>query len=236
MTGRADVDKQVLQVALTAAVVRYDTQETEELSRQALDAGMPPVKVIDALSAGMRQVGEQWNRMLVFLPEVLLAARAYYAGLEVVKPELAEPGGLEPFATMVIGTIYGDVHTVGKDVAIPVFQAEGFRVIDLGIDVKPEKFLEAIREHRPEVVGLGTYMSETFMHTRAVVQAFEEAGVRDQFLVVCGGPAVDSRAAKRMGADDAFRDAWVAVQQVKEMVAQRARRKGAAESCGEVGK
>lgn len=221
MSGRQETDKEALRAALTDVVTRYDVKGAEALSLQALSAGLSPAEVINALSAGMRQVGELWNKMELFLPEVMIAVRAYYAGLGVVRPRLSEAPGAQPLATMVIGTIYGDVHTVGKDVAAPVFEAEGFRVIDLGIDVKPAGYLEAIRQHQPQVVGLGTYMSETFMHTRDVVRAFEEAGVRDRLLVICGGPSVDSRAAKRMGADDAFRDAWVAVQEVKRLVNER---------------
>ena len=221
MADQRGSERQAMEGALADAIARYDVPGAERLAREALAVGLTPAEVVRALSAGMRQVGDLWNRMELFLPEVIIAARAFYAGLGVVRPRMAEGAGGGSPATMVIGTIYGDVHTVGKDVAVPVFEAEGFRVVDLGIDVKPARYLEAIREHRPQVVGLGTYMSETFMHVRDLVQAFEEAGVRDRFLLVCGGPSVDSRAAKRMGADDAFRDAWVAVQEVKRMLVER---------------
>ncbi len=221
MADQRGSDKQTMEGTLSDSIARYDVLGAERLSREALAAGLTPAEVVRALSAGMRKVGELWNSMELFLPEVMIAARAYYAGLNAVRPRMAESAGGESLATMVIGTIYGDVHTVGKDVAVPVFEAEGFRVVDLGIDVKPARYLEAIREHRPQVVGLGTYMSESFMHVRDLVRAFEEAGVRDRFLLVCGGPSVDSRAAKRMGADDAFRDAWVAVQEVKRMLVER---------------
>ncbi|MGB9604870.1 MAG: cobalamin B12-binding domain-containing protein, partial [Bryobacteraceae bacterium] len=114
--------------------------------------------------------------------------------------------------------IHGDIHTVGKDVAVPVFQAAGYDVIDLGVDVPDEHFVEAIREHQPDIVGLGTYMTSTFMHTRETVRVIEQAGLRDRVKIICGGPAVDPDAARRMGADDASDDAWEAVAKLDRLV------------------
>jgi 5-methyltetrahydrofolate--homocysteine methyltransferase len=112
---------------------------------------------------------------------------------------------------MILGTIHGDIHTVGKDVAIPVFQAAGYEVIDLGVDVPDSGFVDAIRKHQPQIVGLGTYMTSTFMHARETVRVIADAGLRSEVKIICGGPAVDSGAAKRMGCDDASDDAWEAV-------------------------
>jgi 5-methyltetrahydrofolate--homocysteine methyltransferase len=125
---------------------------------------------------------------------------------------------------MVIGTIYGDIHTVGKDVAIPVFEAAGFDVIDLGAAVPDEKFVEAVREHKPQLVGLGTYMTSTFMHTRETVKALADAGLRAGVKVICGGPAVDAPTARKMGADDASDNAWDAVEKMKRLAAELATR------------
>jgi 5-methyltetrahydrofolate--homocysteine methyltransferase len=118
-------------------------------------------------------------------------------------------------ASIVMDTIFGDIHTVGKDVAIPVFESAGFNAIDLGIDVSPDKFVKAAIENKAELVGLGTYMSETFFHVPEVVDAFKKAGIRDRVKIICGGPAVDPETARKLGADDASSDAWEAVEKMK---------------------
>ena len=104
---------------------------------------------------------------------------------------------------------------MGKDVAVPVFRAAGFDVVDLGIDVADEAFVDAIRQHDPDIVGLGTYMTSTFMHTGETVKAIQQAGLRDRVRIICGGPSVDARAAIKMGADDASDNAWVGVEKME---------------------
>jgi len=165
-------------------------------------------------------VGQKFQEGEVFMPEVLVSCDTYYAGLKLLEPLIKQAGGVQSKGKMIIGTIYGDIHTVGKDVAVPVFSAAGFEVIDLGVDVPDEKFVEAIREHKPQLVGLGTYMTATFMHTAETVKAIKEAGLRDQVKIICGGPAVDARTARRMGADDASDNAWEAVKKMEALVAE----------------
>lgn len=206
---------------LAEAVVRLSKRDAALLAQEALDAGLSPHTILaEGLSRGMQVVGEAFKRNEVFIPEVLVACDAYYAGLEVVRPHIRPDDRSRFTATMVIGTIYGDIHSVGKDVAIPVFEAAGFHVIDLGVAVPDEKFVEAIREHSPELVGLGTYMTATFMHTRETVRAITEAGLRHQVKIICGGPSVDARAARQMGADDASDNAWEAVEKMRALVRQ----------------
>jgi len=204
---------------LSKAVLALDFKGTPSLAREALQAGIPAASVIaDGLSRGMREVGQKFKCGEMFMPEVLVACDAYYAGLAEVRPHL-EPDGLTgKRGTIVMGTIYGDIHSVGKDVAAPVFEAAGYKVIDLGIDVPARKFVEAIRTHRPQIVGLGTYMTATFMHTRDVVEELRKAGVRDEVRIICGGPAVDAARARSLGADDASDDAWEAIRKMDRMV------------------
>jgi len=207
--------------ALADAVQKLDTASGETLAREALDAGIPPYEIIaDGLSRGMQVVGEKFKCAEVYLPEVLVACDVYYAGLDVVRPHI-KPADRDRFvATMVIGTIHGDVHTVGKDVAIPVFESAGFNVVDLGAAVPDEKFIEAIQEHNPQLVGLGTYMTSTFMHTKETVSKIAEAGLRDGVKVICGGPSVSPDAARRLGADDASDNAWEAVEKMRRLLAE----------------
>ncbi|MGQ9525566.1 MAG: cobalamin B12-binding domain-containing protein [Armatimonadota bacterium] len=206
---------------LAEAVAKLYRDIVPRLAQDALDAGLSPYEIIaEGLSKGMRIVGEQFKRNEVYIPEVLVACDAYYAGLNVVRPHIDRAERDKFLGTMVIGTIYGDVHTVGKDVAVPIFEAAGLNVIDLGVGVPAEGFVNAVKEHDAQIVGLGTYMTSSFMHTKHVVDALREAGVRDKVKVICGGPSVNPEAARRMGADDASDDAWEAVDKIKALLNQ----------------
>jgi len=211
--------KEEILYELAEAVHNLDVQGIPQRVQMALDAGLEPSEILaKGLSAGMRIVGEEFKTGQKFMPEVLVACDAYYAGLDVVKPLIESSGEREYVATMVLGTIHGDIHTVGKDVAIPVFEANGINVIDLGVSVPDERFVEAIRLYEPQLVGLGTYMTSTFMHTAETVRVIRSAGLRDRVKIICGGPAVDPKAAQRMGADDASDDAWEAVEKIYALI------------------
>ena len=206
---------------LADTIENLDATQVKPLVQEALNAGLRPAQILnDGLSEGMRRVGVKFNSGEMFMPEVLVACDVYFAGLEVVRPML-QADRSHYIGTMVLGNIYGDVHTVGKNVAIPVFEASGLRVIDLGESASDERFVEAIREYNPDIVGLGTYMTSTFMHTKETVQAIERAGLRDRVKIICGGPAVSPEAARAMGADDASDDAWKAVEKIKALLAAR---------------
>jgi 5-methyltetrahydrofolate--homocysteine methyltransferase len=206
---------------LADAVLRLDQQAVERLTVEALATQSPYAVIADGLSRGMQQIGEQFKAGEVFIPEVMVACDCYYAGLKLARPRLREQDCSFFLGKMILGTIHGDIHTVGKDVALPVFEAAGFDVIDLGVAVPDARFVEAIREHQPQIVGLGTYMTPTFMHTRETVRVITEAGLRDGVKIICGGPSVSAEAARRMGADDASDNAWEAVEIMKRWVAPR---------------
>ncbi len=203
---------------LAHAIENLDASSIPSLIEQGLHQNMKPQRLLgEGLSAGMRRVGHLFNVGEMYMPEVLVACDIYFAGLEIVKPLIGDHGE-HHVATMILGNIYGDVHTVGKNVAAPVFEANGIQVIDLGEDLPDEAFVEGIREHKPDVVGFGTYMTSTFMHTQETVRAIAKAGLREQVKIICGGPAVDAEAARRMGADDAADDAWDAVARIRKLV------------------
>jgi 5-methyltetrahydrofolate--homocysteine methyltransferase len=204
---------------VAAAVIDMDVAGVAAAVKECLNDGMSPARVLaQGLSAGMRSVGEKFKNGEIYMPEVLVSCDVYYKGLEVVRPLIQSAEDGPNRGKMVLGTIYGDIHTVGKDVAVPVFQAAGYDVVDLGVDVPDERFVEAIRQHNPHSVGLGTYMTSTFMHTRETVRVIAEAGLRGRVKIICGGPAVDSIAAQRMGADDASDDAWQAVEKLDRLM------------------
>jgi methanogenic corrinoid protein MtbC1 len=200
------------------AVLGLDRKQIEAKIQMALDAGAPPAAVLNALAAGMETIGTQFKTGEVFLPEVMVACDVYKAGLALVFPLLQTERHEAFVGSMVLGSIYGDVHTVGKDVAAAVFAAAGFRVVDLGVTVKDETWLSAVREHQPDIVGLGAYMTSTFMHTREVVRRLSEAGLREQVRIICGGPSVNDQAAKTLGADAASNNAWEAVEIMRRWI------------------
>ncbi|GMU20772.1 MAG: hypothetical protein AMXMBFR13_08680 [Phycisphaerae bacterium] len=203
---------------LANAIETLDLPGVKEQVRAALDGGVRPADVLTkGLSEGMRRMGVKFNTGEVYMPEVLVACDVYFAGLEMVRP-LLKSDDEATIGTMVLGNIHGDVHTVGKQVAMPVFEANGIRVIDLGENLHDDVFVEAIRKHNPQIVGLGTYMTSTFMHTSETVKTIAQAGLRDRVKIICGGPAVDAEAARRMGADDASDDAWEAVEKIKALL------------------
>lgn len=208
---------------LANAIVSLDAEAARRAAREAIEAKMNPADIIRALAKGMRIVGKKWNELEIFMPEVLVAADAFYAGMEVVEPVLAAKKSEDVFSgTMVIGTIFGDIHTVGKDVAKAVFAAElGLKVVDLGVEVPSKRFAEAVKEYGADIVGIGTYMSETFYNVPKVVEALKKAGLRDKVVVVCGGPAADYRKAIELGADGAWNDAWEAVEGIKKLLKER---------------
>ncbi|MEM2902412.1 MAG: cobalamin-dependent protein [Candidatus Bathyarchaeia archaeon] len=223
MGVRLNPGKELILSKLTDAVVSLNAEAARNAAEEALEANLDPAEAIRALAEGMRIIGEKWNKMEVFMPEVLVAADAFYAGMEALGPSLEARKGEQPFTgVMVIGTIYGDVHTVGKDVAKAVFAAEiGLKVIDLGVEVPSRKYVEAVKEHNASIVGIGTYMSETFYNTPKVVEALKNAGLRDKVIVVCGGPAVNYRKAVEFGADGAWDDAWVAAEEMKKLMKEK---------------
>ena len=203
---------------LAAAVENMDMAGIKALVHNALSEGLSPADVLNkGLSEGMRRVGDKFKCGDVFMPEVLVACDVYFAGMDVIRP-LLKSADETVIGTMVLGNIHGDIHTVGKQVAAPVFEANGIRVIDLGESIDDEAFVKAIRMHKPQIVGLGTYMTSTFMHTAETVRVIAEAGLRDQVKIICGGPAVDAEAARKMGADDASDDAWEAVRKIRVLL------------------
>lgn len=207
-------------------MMALDQKRVEQLSVKALAVHSPYEIIADGLSLGMKTIGEQFKAGEVFIPEVMVACDCYYAGLKIVKPHISPRDESYFIGKIVIGTIHGDIHTVGKDVAVPVFEAAGFNVIDLGVAVPDEKFVAAVLEHKPDIVGLGTYMTPTFMHTKETVRALTEAGVRGSVKIICGGPSVDGGAARKLGADEASDNAWEAVEIMKGWMVER--RKAAA--------
>ena len=196
-------------------------EEIEEGTRILLDRGWGPEKVLsDALVEGMRIVGIDFRDGILFVPEVLLAANAMKGGLEILRPLLAETGAKQ-IGKMVIGTVKGDIHDIGKNLVSMMMEGAGFEVIDIGINNPVEKYLEALEEHKPDILGMSALLTTTMPYMKVVIDALTEQGVREDYIVLVGGAPLNEEFGKAIGADAYCRDAAVAVETAKELVQAR---------------
>ncbi len=171
-----------------------------ELASAALDQGVPPSEVVSALIEGMHRVGRDFALSLVFVPEVLVASRAMKEAMEVVAPRLGA-GDVPRAGKAVLGTVRGDLHDIGKHLVGVMWEAAGFEVIDFGVDVSPEAFVDEVRTHRPALVGMSSLLTTTMPQMAQTVRAMSGAGVRELVKVMVGGATVTQAFAERIGAD-----------------------------------
>jgi len=189
--------------------------------RELLRRGLTPHEVLtQALVAGMDVVGVDFRKGILFVPQVLLAAKAMKAGMEILRPLLAETGAPR-MGTLVIGTVKGDIHDIGQNLVAMMMEGAGFQVIRLGVNNDVDKFLAAIREHRPEIVGMSAMLTTTMPYMRVVVEALRKEGLRDRTIVLVGGAPLNDALGKDLGADAYCRDADAGVQTAKRLLGQR---------------
>ena len=194
--------------------------------REALSRGETPQAVLDAgLVAGMDIVGVDFRDGILFVPEVLMAANSMKAGMEVLRPLLTETGARR-IGTMILGTVKGDIHDIGKNLVSMMMEGAGFEVINLGINVDADAFIAAIHEHKPDIIGMSALLTTTMPYMKVVVDALGEEGLRDEIYVMVGGAPVTENFAREVGADAYGRDAAVSVEIAKSYMA----RKNAAEA------
>ncbi|MGC8959785.1 MAG: corrinoid protein [Chloroflexia bacterium] len=192
-------------------------REVTALVQQALEGGLSPAGVLSGLIAGMDRVGRDFKSGLLFVPEVLLAARAMHAAMAVLRPLLAETG-VPRIGTYLIGTVQGDLHDIGKNLVRMMLEGAGFEVVDLGTDVAPECFVAAVREHRPEILGMSALLTTTMPAMKRTIEALEEAGLRGQVKVMVGGAPVTQAWAAEIGADGYAPDAATAVEVARQLL------------------
>jgi corrinoid protein of di/trimethylamine methyltransferase len=197
-----------------------ETEEVKTLVQEALDAGESAERVLkEGLIQAMDRVGVRFKNGELYIPEVLLAARAMHAGMAILKPILSK--STETIAGKVlIGTVKGDLHDIGKNLVVMMIEGGGFDVIDLGIDVPASRFVEAVKEHRPQVVGMSALLTTTMMEMKKTIQALEEAGQKDRVKIIVGGAPLTEDFAKEIGADGYAPDAAVAVDVVRSWISK----------------
>ena len=195
--------------------------EVEQATRIFLARGWSAERVLnDALVAGMRIVGIDFRDGILFVPEVLLAANSMKAGMAVLRPLLIETGA-PPSGKMVIGTVKGDIHDIGKNLVGMMMEGAGFEVIDLGINNAVEKYLAAIEEHKPDILGMSALLTTTMPYMKVVIDTLKEKGMREDYVVLVGGAPLNEEFAKAIGADAYCRDAAVAVETAKTYMARK---------------
>ncbi len=201
----------------------YDglADEIAEGTQILLDRGWSAKKVLDeALVGGMNIVGVDFRDGILFVPEVLLAANSMKAGMALLQPILSASGA-EPVGKMVIGTVKGDIHDIGKNLVGMMMEGAGFEVVDLGINTDADKYLAALREHKPNILGMSALLTTTMPYMKVVIDTLKEEGIRDDYIVLVGGAPLNEEFGEAVGADAYCRDAATAVEVAKQLVLEQ---------------
>ena len=203
---------------LAYALITGNDGEVDRLTKQALEEDYAANTILDdGLIAGMAVVGIKFRDNIIFVPEVLISARAMKAGMAHVEPILSA-SGIEPVGTVIMGTVKGDLHDIGKNLCIMMLRGSGFVVHDLGVDTKPDEFIDAVTEHEAQVMGMSALLTTTMPNMGRTIQAFEEAGMREFVRIMVGGAPVTQEFAEDMGADGYGKDAIACVDMAKALL------------------
>jgi len=187
---------------LSEAIKNYDVNGAAELSAKAMEEGIEPLKALEALTQAIREVGDAFGLGEIFLPELVSSAEAMQVALPIIEEKLQQTGGKRESAGKVVaGTVSGDIHNIGKSILCTLLTADGFEVIDLGIDVPLSEFVEAVQEHQPDILALSALLTITAMEQRNVIEALEDCGLRDSVKIIVGGGAINDEFAESIGAD-----------------------------------
>jgi 5-methyltetrahydrofolate--homocysteine methyltransferase len=208
---------------IAAALVDGDDETVDRLTTEALATGTPALEVMDdGLISGMAIVGVKFRENFIFVPEVLACARAMKAGMAHIEPILSD-SGIEPMGKVVMGTVKGDLHDIGKNLCIMMLRGSGFEVVDLGVDTSPDDFIDAVEEHKPSVVGMSALLTTTMPNMGKTIDAFIDADLRDVVKIMVGGAPVTQEFADDMGADGYGKDAMACVALAKDLLGVESR-------------
>lgn len=204
--------------SLTIAVIKGDAEKVYNLTKQALSEDIKVDDIINnGLIAGMDVIGERFKKNEIFIPEVMISAHAMHTGMEILKP-LFSQSGLEPKGIVVIATVKGDVHDIGKNLVAMMFEGAGFKVFDIGIDIGSEKIVEALNNYKPDILALSTLLTTTMDNMREIIDTLKSNGLRENIKIMIGGAAVNQDYANEIGADGYAKDASLAVDRAKELL------------------
>jgi len=202
---------------LAENVIKGQAPKAKELTTQALESGISPKEVLSSLISGMDVVGEKFKNNEFYVPEVLIAARAMKWSMEILKPKLVETG-VEPIGKIVLGTVKGDLHDIGKNLVAMMLEGAGFEVIDLGVDVTPDRFVNSAQEKGAQAIGMSALLTTTMLNMKQTIEAVEQANLKGNLKVIIGGAPVTQRYADEIGADGYAPDAASAVNELKRLL------------------
>ncbi|MCS7111833.1 MAG: corrinoid protein [Ignisphaera sp.] len=204
------------------SVASLDVDSTLSYVRDALNGGFDVKSIIDALAMGMEIVGKRYEEGEYFVSDLIVAGEIFSEAMAILRPKIVESRrGTKPLGKVVIGTVYGDIHDIGKNLVATFLEAAGFEVIDLGVDVPPQKFVEAIKMHSPDIVGMSALLTSTMMHMKVVIEAIKREGLRDTVKVIIGGAPVTEKFAREIGADAYGENAYRAVEICRKLLEKR---------------
>jgi trimethylamine corrinoid protein len=203
---------------LKAGLLSYDVETVEEAAREAIDAGIDIPGAIEVLTNTIREMGDKFGAGELWLPELMMAAETLRAGTTILTPAIPKGEGGPTPGTILIGTVKGDIHDIGKTILITMFEAAGFNVVDIGVDVSPSAFAEAAKRNKADIVGASAIMSTTLPGQRDVVEYFEAMGIREKYKIMVGGGACTGEYAEEIGADAYAEDAMEAIKIASELL------------------
>ena len=203
---------------MAESLIAGKIDEVVDLTKEALDGGAAPADILDqGLLAGMDVVGQRFKAEEMFIPEVLRCAKCMHGAMEILRPLLAETGA-ESIGTLIIGTVKGDLHDIGKNLVGMMFEGAGFDVVDIGIDKEPQVFVDAIKQHNATLIGMSALLTTTMPKMGETINAIKEAGIRDQVKILVGGAPITAAFAEEIGADGYASNAASAVDKGKELM------------------
>ena len=213
-----DLEEDTMSKQLVNAIADMREDEALKLVQEMMEGGTEPMAILDAAREAMDLVGQRYDEGTYFLPELMLAGEMMNQVTEIVKPELSKMPEIERHGKVLIGTVAGDIHDIGKDIVSFMLDVNGFEVLDLGVDVPPAKFVEAIQDFDPQVVGLSGFLTLAFDAMKETVDAIAAAGLRDKVKIMIGGGQMDDQVRTHTGADAYGRDAMAAVKLTKDWI------------------
>ncbi|HAJ33940.1 MAG TPA: cobalamin-binding protein [Candidatus Atribacteria bacterium] len=204
---------------VSESLQRGDAEKVEKLVKRALEENLTPKKILeDGLIKGMDIIGAKFKKNEVYVPEVLIAARAMHAGMDILRPKLTETG-VKDIGKVVMGTVKGDLHDIGKNLVEMMLEGAGFNVIDLGVDVSADKYVEAVKDHQPDILAMSALLTTTMIYMGEVINALNDVGLRNKVKIMVGGAPITQDYTDQIGADGYSPDAASAVDKAKIFIA-----------------
>jgi len=216
------MSKEEVLTRLREALLTYDKEATENVAKKALETGIPPLEAIDFLTKTAQEIGEKFSKFEIFLPDLMMAADALTAGMNVLMAKIPKEKA-ERMGTVVIGTVKGDIHEIGKNIVATMFRASGFDVYDIGKDVDASVFAEAAEKNKADIVATSALMTTTMPMQKEIIDYFKALGIREKYIIIVGGGPVTQEYAEEIGADGYAPDPAEAVKVAKKLLEARAK-------------